>query len=196
MAIPAEGDPSGAPQPAPVVVETPEQIAAREATEAAEAAKVAPVTVEALKLPDGFTPDETSMKSFVELLNNKDLSSAERAQGLIDLQTRLQTQASEAASEAWNTLQTTWQAEVKADPDVGGAKLQTSLASIGKLVQEYGTDDLRTVFDSTGAGNNVHVVKFLTKIAAKLTEGSHVSGDPAGMAADAASRMFPSMKGQ
>ena len=162
-----------------------------------EAATVEAVTLTAdnVKLPEGFEAHSETLTSFLDIMNDNKLEPGARAQALVDLQAKVLTQASEANSAAWDTLQTQWQDEVKADPDVGGAKLQQSLASVGKLVDQFGSPELRQVFDTTGAGNNVHVVKFLSKIASQLTEGGPSLGMPSGQAADAASRMFPSMKG-
>jgi len=50
---------------------------------------------------------------------------------------------------------------------------------------------LRGVFDLTGAGNNVHVIKFLAKIAADLGEPGPVSGRPGAPAKDAAAILYP-----
>lgn len=92
-------------------------------------------------------------------------------------------------------MQKEWRDAVKADPEIGGEKLQPSLDKIGRLINEYGSDELLETMAITGAGNNVHVIKFLNKVAEKLTEGGPVVGSPATAREDAASRMFPSMKG-
>lgn len=70
-------------------------------------------------------------------------------------------------------MQTQWREDtVKAFGDQ--AKLDAALTDVGGLVQEFGSDELRQVMDLTGAGNNVHVVQFLAKIAAQLKEGRAV----------------------
>lgn len=163
-----------------------------------EKAEVVPLTVEDIKLPEGFElqPDLTS--KFVELFNGE-MDPKEKAQALVDLHTETIRKASEASSEAWDNMQTEWKDAVKADPDIGGAKLQPTLTNVGKLLDEFGTPDLKDVFDLTGAGNNIHMIKFLNVIANKLTEGSYQPGGNPSNAADSeeakAQRMFPSMKG-
>lgn len=157
---------------------------------------VEPLSFDQLKMPEGFTVSEDLSKSFVDLMNNTELSPTERAQSLVDLQAQAATQLAEANTAAWNKVQDDWKAEVKADPVIGGAKLEGTLTSIGKLVTEYGTPELRQTFDLTGAGNNIHVIRFLDKIASQLTEGGFVSGSPPQSGdKSAASIMFPSMKG-
>lgn len=180
--------------------ETPEAKVAREAEEAktaeAEALRQAPVTVEDLVLPEGFTTTDELKAEFVETVNKlSDLGPKERAEALLNLQAKAMTAASEASSAAWTEMQGQWRNEVKADPVVGGDKLQPTLDSINRLVTEFGTPQLTEAFVLTGAGNNLHVIKFLAAVAGKMTEGGYSAGAPSGAETTAAQRMFPSMKG-
>lgn len=152
-----------------------------------------PLDASSLKFEEGVTVNEGARDEFLGILNDRNLSPAEQAQKLVDLQTRLSREASETGSQAWADLQSQWQDEVRSDPDIGGAKLETNLAAIGKLVDQFGTPELRAVMDLTGAGNNVHVIKFCANIAKALTEGGFVSGQPAAPAQSAAERLYPSM---
>lgn len=173
--------------------ETPEAKAEREAAEAAEAARQAPITVEDLALPEGFETTDELRSEFVETINSlKDLGPKEQAEALINLQAKAMTAASEASSAAWDKLQTEWRDEVKAEY---GDKLQPTLNSINRLVTEHGDEKLVEALAVTGAGNHPEVVKFFSKMAGLLTEGSHVSGVSSGQEKTAAQKMFPSMTG-
>ena len=136
------------------------------------------LTAEAIKFPEDFSVADDVRDEFLGIMNNAEMEPGARAQSLIDLQAKLMREASEAGSRTWDELQTTWQDEVKADPEIGGPKLESTLLGIGKLVQEYGTPELREAFNITGAGNNPHVIRFLSKISAVLSEGRPVSGTP------------------
>lgn len=157
-----------------------------------------PLTVEDVKLPDGFEAQPELLNQFVELFNGE-MDPKEKAQALVELHTETIRKASEASSEAWDNMQTEWKDAVKADEEIGGAKLQPTLTNVGKLLDEFGSQDLKDVFDLTGAGNNVHMIKFLNVIANKLTEGGYRPGGNPSNAADSeeakAQRLFPSMKG-
>lgn len=161
-----------------------------------EALKVEPVTVQEpltladLVLPEGFTSAPEQQAAFLEIMNG-DMPSKERASALIKLQTEVLTAASEANSAEWDKLQQTWRDAVKTQL---GEKYQPTLASVNKLVTEYGSPDLVEAFALTGAGNNPAVINFLAKVAEKLTEGTFVLGSPPAGESTAASRMFPSMK--
>jgi hypothetical protein len=173
--------------------ETPEAKAEREATEAAETARLAPITVEDLVLPEGFTTTDELKTEFVETINKlADLGPKERAEALLNLQAKALTAASEASSAAWSTMQDQWRDEVKADL---GDKLQPTLDSINRLVKEFGTPQLTEALALTGAGNNLQVIKFLGAVAEKMTEGGYSAGAPSGAETTAAQRMYPSMKG-
>ena len=154
-----------------------------------------PLTEADIALPEGFTADPELQTEFLTLMNDQEMDAKSRAQGLVELQAKLMTKASEASSAAWDEMQTTWQNEVKADPVIGGEKMKDSLATVSKLVSEYGSDELVQVMGMTGAGNNIHVIKFLHTLAGKLTEGGYTQGQPAKAEGSAASRMYPSMKG-
>jgi len=151
------------------------------------------LTAEALKFPEGFTVDEASRDSFIELMN-KEMPAAERAQALIELQAKLAQEASEAGSREWQTVQDGWQAAVKADPDIGGANLSRTLSSIAKVIDEYGSPEAREAFNLTGAGNHPAIVKMMANVAKQLTEGRPVSGTLPSTQATLAEMMYPTME--
>lgn len=169
--------------------------------EKVEPAKVEAPTFEALthesfKLPEGFETDEETTKGFLDIMNDEKLTRAELAQKLVDYQAGLMTKMSEAGAKLFADQQEEWQNAARADPDIGGEKLAPALGQIAGLLDKYGSPELRTVFDVTGAGNNPLMIKFLSKIAADLSEGGPVLGAPPVSQASLAERMYPSMKKQ
>lgn len=156
----------------------------------------APLTMESIKLPEGFEVDPETSTKFLDILNDDKMTPAERAQALVDLQSGMIAKVVASAQEAFATQQTEWIDEVKKDSEIGGEKLAPTLGQIAKLVVQYGSPELKQVFDTTGAGNNIHVIKFLSKIAGDLGEGGPVSGSPPVTQASLAERMYPSMKKQ
>lgn len=160
-------------------------------TKPAEPTKAAePLTKEALTIPEGFQADEASVGKFLEIANELGLSK-EGASKLVGLQAELAKQASEAGSKLWEETQTQWQDQVRADPEIGGTKLQENLGVIAKLLDSHGNAEVRQAFDITGAGNNPAVIKFLIKVGKELGEGKPVLGGPGNAPADAASILYP-----
>lgn len=148
-----------------------------------------------MKLPEGFEVEPETMTGFLGIMNDAALSPNDRAQKLIDLQTKFSQAQSEKAMTAWNTLQETWQSEAKADPEVGGDKLEANLGKISTLINVHGTPELRDIMTQTGAGNNVHVIKFLSKIATAMGESLPTPASvPPGSEKSMAQKMFPDMK--
>ena len=145
----------------------------------AESGDFTPFESEDIKLPEGLEVDNELSEGFLAFANEHKLSS-EQFEGLVKLQTEAMQRASEKASEAWNNYQDGMEKEVKEDSDVGGEKLEGVMSSIGKLLNSYpGGEQVREVMDLTGAGNNVHVIKFFHHLAQNFNEGSMPeSGSP------------------
>lgn len=171
---PAEGDPAPAdPAPEPL----------------------SPLTAEDISIPEGMEIPDELRDEFLNVINDAELSPKDRAQALIDLQAKAAQQASETASREFAAQQQQWQDEVRADPQLGGANFEATISGISRLVDQYGNDEFVSAMAATGAGNNIHVVRFFHAIAQKLNEPGPVTGAPVAQQGDAASRLFPSMKG-
>lgn len=141
----------------------------------------APFALDKVKLPEGMKSDDPTLKAFGDTLANDKLSPLERGQALLDLYAGVAKQGREAATEAWNNVQKDWQTKTLADPVIGGAKWNVSQATIAKAIDTLGPDlaaGFREALDVTGAGNHPAVSKALHAWATKLTEGSHVGGNP------------------
>lgn len=163
------------------------------ASEAAKAndTKAIPFKLEEIKLPDGVELDPVISNDFVGLVNKFGLG-RDAVNELVALQAKAMTEASAKGSEAWNNLQDTWKAEITADPVFGGAKLPETLGGIAKIMDKFGTPEVRAAFDLTGAGNNPHIIKFLAAVARNFAEGTLIpAGQPAVSGDSAAKKLFP-----
>lgn len=162
----------------------------------APAAQFTELKLDALKVPDGFQLNEERSKQFLEIWNNPNLSRAEVASALLNLQAETLNDLQETGKKRWDDTQTDWTNKVKSDPVYGGEQLPATLDRIGGLLDAYGNDEVRTAFDLTGAGNHPAIVGFLNQLALKLGEpGPAPAPQPGGgNGTDLASRMFPSMK--
>lgn len=132
-----------------------------------------------LKLPDGFTMDPAAMDSLKEVILDDKLTPTERGQKLIDLHSSILKSAVEAPYAAWNQTQTDWQAQIKADKELGGANFDKMQSTIAKAIDSIGGTEakaIREAFDFTGAGNNPAICRIFYRMAAALTEGGHVTG--------------------
>ncbi len=167
--------PPAAPE-APAAPETPAPETPAPETPAPETpAPEAPVQLD-LKLPDGFTVDDTAMASLKEVVSDQNLSPQERGQKLVDLYAKQVEALNASNAKAWTDTQAGWQAELSSDPVLGGDKMPAALEVIGKAFDQYGDKDgrAREAFDITGAGNNPHIVRMIHKMAEALSEGTYV----------------------
>lgn len=163
-----------------------------------------PLTIEALTVPEGMTLDAEVSTEFLGILNNAELDGKSRAQALLDLQSKVMTQTGEALHSQWRDVQTKWQDEIKADPELGGAKMSENLGEISKLLTSMSMDKegkhdpkaeeaLRAAFDQTGAGNNPAVVRFLFRVAKQLNEGKPAPVPTPAPGGRGAATLYPTM---
>ncbi len=148
-----------------------------------------------IKLPEGYKMEDASRDEFMALLNDPNLTRGQFAQKVLDMQIKTLQGLSEEGKASWDATQQEWAGKVQSDPTYGGDKLPKVVEEIGTLIDTYGDDELRGLMDLTGAGNNLAMVRFLHKIAAKLNEAPvPTPPTPVTAQADAARLMFPSMK--
>jgi len=139
----------------------------------------APEKYEDFAVPEGFALDKDAATEFGALAKKGDLSQA-YAQDLVNFYVKMQRQMNNAPAEFYEHKQNEWKAEINSDPEIGGSKWNGTKASIGRLFDSLGdaklTDGFREAMDYTGAGNHPAVVKFLARVAQRLTEGGPVRG--------------------
>jgi hypothetical protein len=182
---PLTTDANAVPDPAPAVPPA-------EPTEPAAPEPSPSLTAADLTMPEGLALEGEPMENFLALANDLGLPK-DKAEGLLSLHAQVLTASQEAMAAQWNTLQEDWKTQTKALPDIGGDKLDASLATIAKAIDKYGTPQLKEALTLTGAGNHPEVVKFLHTISSLVVERPPVSGAPStGGPTDRASRMFKS----
>lgn len=127
-----------------------------------------------LQLPEGFEVNEDALTLFKTTLAEAGVKT-EAAQKLFDIYAAQQ----QANATAFADTVSQWHTEAQADPVIGGEKLPEVTAAIGRMLDQYGTQEARTAFDATGAGWNPHIIKFIYNMASQLSEGRQLpQGDP------------------
>lgn len=142
-------------------------------------------------LPEGMAVNETQSASLVRLVNEAKGDSTALVKGLLSEYANQTKAAIEAADAEYVATMEKWQTEIKTDAELGGAKLEGSLAAANELMAKFGSKELVDLFRATGAGNSIHMLRFLTKMSAALPrEGAPVSGSPAAQPKSLAERLF------
>jgi hypothetical protein len=168
----------------------------------------APAEYAEFKIPEGTTLDETTATEFKAMAKELDLTQ-EQAQKLLDFGGGKLRALAEGPYKAWSEMQTKWQAEVKADPEIGGTKLEASLKEAaavfvpGESNPFVGSDaearSLKDALNATGAGNNPAIVKMFVRMGRMLGEPGSLTGNPSTGRNDLEARLdkaFPLMTEQ
>lgn len=125
------------------------------------------------KMPEGVEPDEKSLAEFTKFAKELKLS-PESAQKLVDLRSA----AVVAAKEQHTATVKGWADEVKADKELGGDKLQETLA-VAKKAIDLGPPELKELLETSGMGNHPAVVKWAHAVGKALSEDAIRSGNTA-----------------
>ncbi len=130
------------------------------------------------KLPEGVSVDDAALKTATDLFKQAGLPQ-EQAQKFIDLAVSREQAAAQKGVQAFVDLQNKWVSEIKADPDIGGDKLEASLASAARAIDRLGVPGLREALNLTGAGNNPAVVKAFVRLGQMVSEDRFQPGKDA-----------------
>lgn len=184
-------------------VETPKPTEGEPSLVNAEARPVAkpegaPEKYDAFTLPEGYEANEPVLTEASGIFKDLGLSQ-DQAQKLVDFYSKVSSDAADAGVRLWQETQTAWRDEVKADPVIGGQKLDQVMGTINKAINTIGDAKLisgfREAMNITGAGNNPNFIRAFYALATKLTEGGPVSGRPETAAPkSAAAAMYPNLK--
>ena len=209
----ADPAPASAAEPSSILSDAGAAPAADGAQPAAEPAKPeppagAPEKYE-FKAPDGFEIKPEDLTGFEGIARELNLTQ-EAAQKLMDFEAARLKPLLEAPFQQWAEQNSRWQAEVKADTEIGGAKFDASVAEAGtaldrlpELAKQVGiTIDaaaLRKGLADTGAGNVPAVVKAFVALGKLIGEDNGIAPTPRPAAERPTTlegigrRMYPSM---
>lgn len=159
------------------------------------------------KVPEGFELS-ADLKAKVDPVFKELGLSQENAQKLVDTYSELTKEASQAPLKAWADTVKAWGEESANHPDLRG-KLGPGKeinVTIGKALDSIGdatlASEFRQLMDLTGAGNHPAFIRVIHALAARVTEGTHVTGNgpsPAGQSKpgmpppSAAAAMWPTL---
>jgi hypothetical protein len=130
---------------------------------------------EAFTLPDGMTLDAAALEAAQALFGEARLSQAQ-AQKFVDFALGRELAAQHRSLQAFQDLQERWVEEVKADPAIGGTKLNGALAHAARAIDRLGGSELRQALDLTGAGNHPAVVRAFVALGRLLAEDRFAPG--------------------
>ncbi len=160
-------------------------------TEAEKTVVAEPLTTESLTVPEGMTFEGEVADKFLGILNDTESAPADRANALLTLQNDQFHAFAEQAQTAWTDQRATWAEEVRADPVIGGEKLDKNMGEIEKLLNTYDRkNEVVGLLQQTNMDNNIEMVRLLLWAAKGLGEGGVVRGSPGATDKSRAEIMF------
>lgn len=156
-----------------------------------------PVEYVDFALPEGITRENPTLTMFREEASKLGLTQ-KQAQALVSKIGEQAAVNGKAQVDNWIKTNSDWEAEIKADREIGGANFEPMRVNVAKVFDDYigpiGSPDRAKLTQEllmTGAGNLPMLTKMMARIAAAHTEGTHVSGNPAKSSVSFADQMYP-----
>ena len=151
----------------------------------AEAAKPegeaqAPLTI---TLPEAIAPDPERLTAATATLTELGLDQAgvDKLLPIVtDLLTEQRARDQKALADNFTATTAEWQKQTLALPEFSGPQREQSLAVLGRVMDEFGNDEVRAALNTTGLGNHPGFVKMILDMANTLVEGTPTTqGRPA-----------------
>ena len=161
-------------------------------TEKAEADTVPADGVYKLTMPEGVELDAELATSLGSEFKELGLTHAQ-AQKLTDKYIATMQARETDKLKGWGERIQGWADTAKKDPEIGGAKWDTTVADAQRAVNTLGTPALKEYLNASGGGNHPELIRVLAKAGALIKEDSPPAGggEGRGKPADAAHVLFP-----
>lgn len=193
-----EADSAAAARKAELDAMTPEDRAKAEADDAAKAeadAKLDAIPEDGkyeLVMPEGVAVDQELLDALGPEFKDLALSNRD-AQRLADKFIAIETAKRTKQAEDWSNTVQGWADTAKKDPEIGGGKWDGSVSAAGRVLDRFGTPELISYLDATGAGNHPEVIRLLARAGAAIGEDEPaISENPRGNGkADPVTAMYP-----
>jgi len=155
----------------------------------------APFDAEKIALPEGMKADAEILGKFGEIATKHKVSQ-EAAQELVNLYHSVASTQAKQNWDSWQTTQSGWVADVKADREIGN--LDEVKRTVGRFLDDpaFAGPKTREGFEVTGSGNHPEVIRFIYRLTKALAEGTHVAGNgPVRQATERslAERLYPNL---
>lgn len=143
-----------------------------------------------LTTKEGYTWDEATAAAVTPMFKELGLSNSQ-AQKLADYHMEAMAKFQQSQIAQYHKIQAAELEAAKADPEVGGAKLQESLGFAAKAMDAYGGQEFRDALAAHGMANNVTMLRFLAKVGRELSGDRFMQGTKPQREETTASILYP-----
>lgn len=132
-------------------------------------------------MPEGFVVDEAAVEAVTPILKELNCSQ-ETAQKLVDLHFAQIKAMQEAQEKAKAETLAQWAKEIRADKDIGGPNVLQNLLPGTRLIDRFGSPDLKELLQESGLDRHPAVVRFLVAVGREFSEDRWADGGKRGPA--------------
>lgn len=132
--------------------------------------------------PEGVEVDQKRAEAFIKLATESGLTGehSEALSKLAGMQLAHEQAAVQASHDEWEKQGVDWAAELKADKDFGGEKMDATTQEATKAMVKFGPPGLAEELASMGLGNHPGLVKLMAKVGRAIGEDSSAFGQAPG----------------
>lgn len=122
-----------------------------------------------IKLPEGSQLPEGQLERTVAFAKAQGLSK-EAAQSMLDQQNELLASNAESQKEAWTKETEAWVKVAKEDKETGGEEFGKNAELAKRVIDRFGTKELKEGLTATGFGNHPELFRFVTRIGKAMSD--------------------------
>jgi hypothetical protein len=127
------------------------------------------------KFEDGLEVDPDTLTGLSETAKELGLTQ-EQAQKIADLGAKQSERWAGAQQTAMDNAEKQWVADVKADEEIGGDKLNENLAVAKQALDKFGTPELTSFLKESRLGNHPELIRLMNRVGKAIAEDSVVPG--------------------
>ena len=116
--------------------------------------------------------DSVPVQAFSEVAKELNLTQ-EQAQSVLDKVAPALKQQNE---DYINNVRSEWVESVRTDPEIGGDQLQENLGKAVRVLDAFGTPELKSLLGETGLGDNPEIIRFLVRAHQDIGEDRFLTG--------------------
>jgi len=151
-----------------------------------------PIVYEDFSFPENIEINNDLMEKFKGLAQDSSLSQ-EKAQALLDLSIENGQKVLADQQAEFMKVRQDWQKSIKEDPDFGGKNFSETIVRAKRVLNNYGSPELKEMLDTSGLGDNPEVIKMFVKIDKVLGDDTSVTGQ-AGSTLSTAQKIYDKSK--
>jgi len=142
-----------------------------------------------LKLPKDSPLGQESVERIASLSKERKLSQ-EQAQALLETESDAVASYAEMQKQTFAKQVGAWAEQTKTDKEIGGDNFAKNAELAKRVLDKYGSPELKKALNDTGLGNHPELVRVFTRIAQSMKEDNLVLGGAQGVGKKSIEELF------